>query len=295
MMNYGLYVPNCGAFGNPHNIIQLAVDAENSGWDGLFLWDHVASPFAADTAGDGVEHDVIDPWVALAAAATATARIRLGTAVTPVPRRRPHKLARETASLDKLSRGRVVLGVGSGEGAREYDDLGEEADHRARGEMLDEALDIITQLWSGAEVDHVGPHYRVQGARFLPPPVQQPRIPIWVGGVWPHRRPLRRAARWDGVIPLLSEYQGRDFDQLSECIDVIRQHRTSDGPFDVVYPGISPGEQPDRAAEQVAAYANVGVTWWLEAIAPYRFDAAVVDPWNVERLTERVLQGPPSA
>ncbi len=294
-MKYGLYVPNCGAFGDPHNVVELAVGAETSGWDGLFLWDHIASPFAGDADGTGIERNVIDPWVALAAAATATRRIRLGTAVTPVPRRRPHKLARETASLDRLSEGRVVLGVGSGEGAREYDDLGEEADHRARGDMLDEALDIITQLWSGAEVDHLGPHYRVKGARFLPTPVQQPRIPIWVGGFWPNRRPLRRAARWDGVVPLLSEYQGRDFDQLRGCIDFIRQNRTGDESFDVVYPGISPGEQPDRAAEEVAAYGEVGVTWWLESIAPYRFDPEVEDPWNLERLRERVLQGPPTA
>ena len=115
-MNYGLYVPNCGAFGDPHNVIQLAVDAEGTGWDGLFLWDHIAAAFVGGAAGSGVGRELIDPWVALAAAATATQRIRLGTAVTPVPRRRPHKLARETASLDRLSGGRVVLGVGTGEG-----------------------------------------------------------------------------------------------------------------------------------------------------------------------------------
>jgi probable F420-dependent oxidoreductase len=292
-MKYGLYVPNCGAFGNPHTVIQLAVDAEEHGWGGLFLWDHVKPPFGGDH-GSGIGQQVIDPWVALAAAATATDRILLGTAVTPLPRRRPHKLARETASLDRLSGGRVVLGIGSGEGAGELDQLGEERDHRARGDMLDEALDIITELWSGTEVNHIGPHYRVESAQFLPTPIQQPRIPIWVGGVWPNRRPMRRAARWDGVIPLLPEWQEEDFDSLTQCIDYIRQHRTSDEPFNVVYPGISSGERPDRAAEEVAAYREVGVTWWLEAIAPYRFEPEISDPWNFERLRERVLQGPPA-
>lgn len=295
-MRYGLYVPNFGAFGDPHNVMHLAVDAEENGWDGLFLWDHIAGP-PIDGGADGskIEHNMIDPWVALAAAATATRRIRLGTTVTPVPRRRPHKLVRETASLDRLSGGRVVLGVGTGEGASEYDQLGEEADHRARGDMLDEALDIITQLWSGTEVNHVGTHYRVENARFLPTPVQQPRIPIWVGGVWPNRRPMRRAARWDGVMPLLAEDAGQDLDLLTRCIDFVRQQRASEGPFDVVYSGISPGDQPDDAAAQVAAYGDVGVTWWLEAIAPYRFDPGIDQPWDFERLRERVLQGPPAA
>ena len=252
-------------------------------------------PLTGGADGSGIEHNMVDAWVALAAAATATHRIRLGTAVTPVPRRRPHKLAREAASLDRLSGGRVVLGVGTGEGASEYDHLGEERDHRARGDMLDEALDIITQIWSGTGVNHVGPHYRVEHAQFLPTPVQQPRIPIWVGGVWPNRRPMRRAARWDGVIPLLPEWSGQDFDSLERCIDFIRQHRASDDPFDVVYTGTSPGHHPDDAAAQVAAYRDVGVTWWLEAIAPYRFDSEIDEPWDFERLRERVLQGPPPA
>ncbi len=161
--------------------------------------------------------------------------------------------------------------------------------------MLDEALEIITQLWSGTGFDHIGPQYRVEDARFLPTPVQQPRIPIWVGGVWPHRRPMRRAARWDGVIPLLPEWQEEDLDSLTQCINYIRRHRTSDGPFDVVYPGISSGNRPDQAAEQVSPYRDAGVTWWLESIAPYRFDREIENPWDFERLRERVLQGPPEA
>ncbi len=291
-MHYGLYVPNCGSFGDPHNVVRLAVDAEENGWDGIFLWDHVKPPFQG-LHGSGIGQQVVDPWIALAAAATSTDRILLGTAVTPVPRRRPHKLARETASLDRLSNGRVVLGIGSGEGTGEYDELGEEAVHRTRGDMLDEALEIITQLWAGTEVHHTGPHYRVENSQFLPTPVQQPRIPIWVGGVWPNRRPMRRAACWDGVIPLLPEWQEEDLDSLAQCLEYIRRHRIGDEPFDVVYPGVTSGDRPDRAAEEVAPYRNAGVTWWLEAIAPYRFESEVEDPWDFGRLRERVLQGPP--
>lgn len=291
-MKHGLYVPNFGAFGDPQNVIQLAADAEESGWDGLFLWDHIAPRIARGIEGSKI--NVIDPWIALAGAAMATRRILLGTAVTPVPRRRPQKLARETASLDRLSGGRVVLGVGSGEGPVEWDDFGEQTEARARGEMLDEALELITRLWSGEVVNHTGLHYRVEGARFWPTPVQRPRVPIWVGGVWPHRRPMRRAALWDGVIPLMPEYGEQEFVDLRHCVDFIRQHRESDDPFEVAYPGISPGDRPEEAAEMVGAFRDVGVTWWLESIAPYRFDRGMEEPWDVERLRERVLQGPPA-
>jgi alkanesulfonate monooxygenase SsuD/methylene tetrahydromethanopterin reductase-like flavin-dependent oxidoreductase (luciferase family) len=283
-MNYGLYVPNFGAFGDPATMVSLAESAEANGWDGFFIWDHIA----------GYDNTMCDPWAALGAVAQATERIRIGTTVTPVPRRRPHKLARETVTVDRLSGGRLVFGVGSGEGPPEYDRLGEPADHRVRGEMLDEALDVITRLWSGEVVDHVGTHYRVEGARFRPTPLQQPRIPVWVGGVWPHRRPMRRAAKWDGVIPLfdLPEDAG-DLAALRACLTYIKEHRSSDGPFDVVYTGTTPGHDRERTREIVERYRDAGVTWWLESIAPYRDGRGFGEPWDLERLRERVLQGPP--
>jgi probable F420-dependent oxidoreductase len=292
-MKYGLYVPNFGVFGDPHNVIRLAKDAEENGWDGLFLWDHISSqPLGPDSSSVG--WNMADPWIALAGAAVVTSRVRLGTAVTPIPRRRPQKIARETVTLDRLSNGRVVLGVGSGGGTSEYDLLGEETDARIRGEMLDEALDVITRLWSGSEVNHIGAHYRVEGAHFLPTPVQQPRIPIWVGGFWPHRKPMRRAARWDGVMPLMPEYGEREFQLLKECVDYVYEQRTGGEPFDVVYASDSPGDRPDEAAELVGRFRDLGVTWWLESIAPYRFKGEVDDPWDFELLRERVLQGPPA-
>ena len=284
-MNCGLYLPNFGAFGDPNTMVSLAVDAEASGWDGFFIWDHIA----------GFENSMVDPWVALGAIAQATQHIRIGTTVTPVPRRRPHKLARETVSVDRLSAGRMIFGVGTGEGAPEYDNLGEAAEHRVRGEMLDEALEVITGLWRGDRVDHTEAHYRVEGARFQPAPVQQPRIPIWVGGIWPHRKPMRRAARWDGVIPLFDpRLDEHDLGPLRACLEYIRSHRSSDAPFDVVYTGITAGGDEARAKETLARYREAGVTWWLEAIAPYRYGKGFDEPWDLDALRERVLQGPPA-
>jgi alkanesulfonate monooxygenase SsuD/methylene tetrahydromethanopterin reductase-like flavin-dependent oxidoreductase (luciferase family) len=281
-MRYGLYLPNFGAFGDPATMVSLAVDAEANGWDGFFIWDHIA----------GFDNTMVDPWVALGAIAQATQHIRIGTTVTPVPRRRPHKLARETVSVDRLSNGRLIFGVGTGEGAPEYDHLGEATEHRIRGEMLDEALEVITNLWRGEPLDHRGAHYRAEQTAFKPAPVQQPRIPIWVGGFWPNRKPMRRAARWDGVIPLFST-RGDDLALLRACLEYIRSHRTSDAPFDVVYTGITPGADDDKATEIVTRYGEAGVTWWLEAIAPYRFGKGFDEPWDLEALRERVLQGPP--
>jgi alkanesulfonate monooxygenase SsuD/methylene tetrahydromethanopterin reductase-like flavin-dependent oxidoreductase (luciferase family) len=143
---------------------------------------------------------VADPWITLAAIATATERLRLGPMVTPLARRRPAKVARETATLDRLSGGRLTLGVGLGSDrfANEFSKTGEQLDDRLRGQMLDEALEILTVAWSGAPVHHRGRHYTVEGIQFLPRPVQQPGVPVWVAGFPGNVKPLRRAARHDG-------------------------------------------------------------------------------------------------
>ena len=283
-MHTGLYLPNFGSWGDPTAMVNLATDAEASGWDGFFIWDHIG----------GFENAMVDPWVALGAVAQATSTITIGTTVTPVPRRRPQKLARETSTVDRLSGGRFVFGVGSGEGAPEFDSMGENTVHKERGAMLDEALDVITELWTGESVNHRGAYYTVEGARFAPTPVQKPRIPIWVGGFWPYKRPMRRAARWDGVMPLLRLSDGEsEAEALRACVDYISSHRETTAPFDVVYSGVTPGDDPTRAAEIVGPLADAGATWWLEAIAPYRYDEGFAEPWNTEKLRERVLRGPP--
>src|SRR3712207_8723305 len=173
-MRFGVSLPNFGSGLDAAAVADLARAAESAGWDGLFLWDHL---FAFD---DGPV-EAVDPWIALTAAACATSRIRLGTLVTPLPRRRPVVVARQTATLDRLSSGRLVLGVGSGAFPFEFEYCGDEADPRTRGEMLDEHLGLLDRLWTGEPVQHEGRHYRAAGpggcARGPPPPGAGPGMP----------------------------------------------------------------------------------------------------------------------
>jgi alkanesulfonate monooxygenase SsuD/methylene tetrahydromethanopterin reductase-like flavin-dependent oxidoreductase (luciferase family) len=283
-MHYGIYLPNFGPYGDARVLAGLARDAEDAGWDGFFLWDHVA----------GYALPFVDPWVALTAVALNTQRLRIGTTVTPLPRRRPWKVARETVSLDHLSGGRLTLSVGIGLGEAEWDDLGEETALRKRGAMLDEALDILAGLWGGEPFSYAGQHYHVAKAHFLPKPLQQPRIPIWVGGFWPNKAPFRRAAHWDGVFPLFQTWdETEELVQLEEAVAYVKAHRRQESPFDVVCVGMTPGAQPAQAAATVAARAQRGATWWLEMIAPFMADKGLEDEWPVEAMRERVLQGPP--
>ena len=215
----------------PALVAELAAKAERRGWDGFFIWDHVAyrEPVRA----------LADPWVTLAVMATRTERITIGPLVTPLPRRRPHKLARETVTLDRLSGGRLVLGVGLGsEVTGEFDParFGEEGDAKARASLLDDGLDRLLAYWDG---------------EFEPRPVQRPRIPIWVAARWPHRRPLRRAARYDGLFPI----DLPNPEALAQLADELSAMRDGDGPFDLV------AESP--AEEDPAPWIAAGATWHL--------------------------------
>ncbi len=283
-MKYAIYTPNFGPYTSPADLADMARAAETAGWDGFFLWDHVA----------GWPHAIFDPWVTLTAVALATTRLRFGC-ITPLPRRRPWKLARETASLDRLSGGRFTLIVGTGVGPAEWDDLGEETDLKKRGAMLDEGLDVLTGLWSGEPFSYTGEYYHVKEMCFLPTPVQSPRVPVWVGGFWPNKAPFRRMARWDGMFPLFEEWEmDKVLPRLREALAYVRAQRSDPAaPFEVAVTGVTPGDAPAVAAEMVGAYAEAGATWWLEGIAPYRlgleFDAA----WPLEAFYERIRQGPP--
>jgi alkanesulfonate monooxygenase SsuD/methylene tetrahydromethanopterin reductase-like flavin-dependent oxidoreductase (luciferase family) len=195
-MRFSINVPNFGDFAEADTVARVASAAEAAGWDALFVWDHVV-------------HDKRhrrrfgDPWMLLTAAALATTRIKLGPLVTPVPRRRPQQLARQVSTLDNLSGGRVIFGAGLGGPIEdEYGSFGEPTDARLLAERLDEGLDLLDRYWSGEWVTHHGRHYQVQDVTLLPRPLQRPRVPVWIGGFWPHRRPMRRAARWDGPVPL---------------------------------------------------------------------------------------------
>jgi alkanesulfonate monooxygenase SsuD/methylene tetrahydromethanopterin reductase-like flavin-dependent oxidoreductase (luciferase family) len=240
----GLFLPPFEELADPLTLARLAAEAEEAGWTGVFVWDHLrwCEPVSA----------IADPWITLAAIATATSRIRIGPMVTPLARRRPAKVAKETATLDRLSAGRLTLGVGLGSDAygEEYTKTGEEVDDRKRAGMLDESLEVITRAWTGEEVVHRGEHYTVDGVRFLPRPVQQPRIPIWVAGLVQNKRPRRRAARYDGYFPVFLESP----DQVVESVADISALGTQEG-FDYVIP-LSPGTDP-------APYVAAGATWWL--------------------------------
>jgi alkanesulfonate monooxygenase SsuD/methylene tetrahydromethanopterin reductase-like flavin-dependent oxidoreductase (luciferase family) len=289
-MRYAVSLPNFDAHWHPRTLAQLAHDAEVAGWDGFFIWDHILyDPYGG--------MPMSDPWVALAAIAMRTERLRIGTMVTPLPRRRPWKVAREAISIDHLSNGRLILGVGLGDPAHEeFTFLGESSDTRLRAAKLDESLDILVGLWSGQKFSYQGEHYQIQETLFLPTPLQVPRIPIWVGGTWPNQRPFRRAARWDGVFPTRNDGP-IDPDMLRAIVDATMQHRTETAPFDIIFAGRTPGDDPAQAAAIIAPYAEVGVTWWIEDVSMGRFREwkPWEEPyvWPTEEIEARIRQGPP--
>jgi alkanesulfonate monooxygenase SsuD/methylene tetrahydromethanopterin reductase-like flavin-dependent oxidoreductase (luciferase family) len=211
---------------------------------------------------------VANTWVTLTAIAGATSRLRIGALVTALPRRRPWQLARETVALDHFSGGRLVVGAGiGGDWWREYSAVGEPADKKAHGAMLDESLDILTGLWSGTPVTYDGTYYKLQDAHFLPASRQTPRIPIWVAGVWPGTRPFRRAARWDGIFPIgrFGDLSPSDIRDMRAYIDA---HRTATTPFEVVFGGRANDLPAAERGAHVGGYADAGVTWWLESVWP---------------------------
>lgn len=264
-MRYGLNVPNLAEFHDPRQMAALAATAEASGWDGVFIWDHVDFGYAQDLP-------VADPWVLLTSMALATERIRLGPLVTPVPRRRPGTLARQTTSVDRLSNGRLVFGAGLGFTIEaEYGSWGVTDEPPVLAERLDEGLDLLASLWSGEPVTYRGTHLSATDVTFQPTPLQRPRPPVWIGCNWPNQRPLRRAARWDGVAPMIVDETGMMAptpERVATMLATIERHRTSDAPFDTVITGRT---SPDRSAAELANIAEIeaaGATWWLEGFYP---------------------------
>lgn len=280
-MQFGLGVPTDRDFADPARLVQLAVDAEEAGWDGFFVWDHLVrrQPW----------QPILDPWGVLGAVAHATSRIRIGTAVTPLPRRRPQVVARHTATLDQLSGGRFVLGVGLGAPEDEFWRFGEDPDAKVRAAKLDEGLELLDLLWTGEEVTYEGEHHRAEGVRFEPIPVDG-HVPVWVAGRWPAKPPFRRAARWDGVYPVHEDPDGSGMMSVEQAREIAafvgdeRERLGRTGSFDVVIHAVSP-DDPDQATERATAYADAGVTWWNELLE--RPDA------SFEQMRDRVLQGPP--
>jgi alkanesulfonate monooxygenase SsuD/methylene tetrahydromethanopterin reductase-like flavin-dependent oxidoreductase (luciferase family) len=266
--------------GDIHEMVQMAADAEAAGWDGVFYWDAIAIPGMAP---------IYDPWVTLAAFAVRTERVILGNIITPPSRRRPWKLARETATLDHLSGGRLVLPVGLGA----LDDVGfggvgEATEARVRAEMLDESLEILTRAWSGEPFRFDGTHYRTAEMTMRPPPRQQPRIPIWVVAVWPRPKSVDRALRFDGIIPQVAGEGGGPGrvtpEQVQAIAEQARERRPDGGPFEIVIGDVSPADDAAAARDIVEPLAEAGATWWIES------------PWmdaTVGSLRERIAAGPP--
>jgi len=280
-LQYAINIPNYGTFADAALVAELAAEAEAAGWDGFFVWDHILAPYVVPIA---------DPWVLLTAVAIATRRIRIGPMVTPLPRRRPEELARQAVTIDRLSDGRLILGLGSGDDTRrEYSAFDGPADDRTRAELLDEGLEVLAGLWTGEPFTHEGQHFHVNDATFLPRPVQQPRIPIWIAGRWPYPRPFRRAAHWDGAIPVSRDGPLRP-EQCRAVADLIERLReddripASDQPFDIAVVGWNRGKQPAEEVVLAQQFAAAGATW---------FQVALSERYTAAEALDRIRTGPP--
>ena len=272
-MRAGVVLPG----GTANQQLEQAVAAEQAGWDGVFVWE----------AGYGV-----DAWTLLAAMAARTSRVRLGTMLTPLPWRRPWKVASQVATLDQLSAGRVILGIGVGAIATDLPDTGEVTDIRGRAERLDDGIDLMRALWAGSTSYH-GPHYDYETGRDdlnrACQPVQE-RIPVWVVGVWPRPKSMRRVLRCDGIIPEF-EVEGREPgpDDARAARDWLTAHGAGPG-LDMVAEGETPADDPEAAAAQLAPWADAGCTWWLET----RWEMPHDSPQRMREITERITAGPPA-
>jgi alkanesulfonate monooxygenase SsuD/methylene tetrahydromethanopterin reductase-like flavin-dependent oxidoreductase (luciferase family) len=276
-MKFALNIGNFGWASDVDVLLEVAVAAEEAGWDGLFLWDHV------NFAGVGGRH--ADPWIALGVIASQTRTLRLGTGITPLPRRRPAKLAQEILTLDALSGGRFVLGIGSGAGDdSEYADLGEETNLATRAAMLDEGLEVLQGLLSDRPLDFDGEHYRAKGQGFGPP-ASGKQIPIWLAATWPKKKPSRRALRFDGIFPLLDPYtKAMTPKHVAEIAAFVAAERESPGPFEIVVTIQGEPESSDAARRHAAAFEEAGTTWYMVPSFP------PVEP--KETLLRRVRRGP---
>lgn len=289
-MKRAVYVPIFNDYANPSKLVALAVAAEDAGFDGLFIWDHlVFEPHGA--------LEVTDAIVALGAIAQATQRLRIGALITPLARRRPWKFSREMTALDHLSGGRVVIGAGLGEPAElEFGAFGEDPSPRVRAAKLDEALHIVDRLTRGESVTFEGRYHQVKDARFAPAAIQQPRMPIWVAASLPARAGLRRAARWDGVVPVQVPQSVIDNpkapivwpewwlspDLFGDTVTYVNARRQNETPFDHV----ASGRLGDAGCGDagLAEYAARGATWWLDWVDE--------DAGTFERTLEMVKRGP---
>ncbi|HVM71897.1 MAG TPA: LLM class flavin-dependent oxidoreductase [Anaerolineales bacterium] len=269
-MHYGIEIVPFGNFSDPRQIVQMAQSAEASGWEGLWIWDHVVIPYGA-----------ADPWVTLAAVAASTQTIKLCVGVSPLPRYRPHLLARTLSGLDLLSQGRITFATGLGI-ASDFIPFGEPADARTLAAELDEGLGLLIGYLSGEELTHQGKYYSAKAVRIMPGPLQKPRIPVWIGGA--SNAALRRAARWDGwIIGTVDENSRITLppQEIARKAAYIRQQRLQLNSFDIAVDGVTTAGE----AGLVREYQDAGATWWFEIIHALR--------GTPDELARRILAGPP--
>lgn len=273
-MRFGMILPG----GSATDKLEQATFAERSGWDGVFVWE----------AAYGV-----DAWSLLAAIAVRTTRVTIGTLLTPLPWRRPWKVASQVATVDQLSGGRVVLTVGIGAITDDLPLTGEVTDVKERADRLDEGIDLTRVLWEG------GTNYHGRFYEYEAGPLDEltsmggpsrPRIPIWVVAVWPRPKSMNRALRCEGVVP---QYEGLGYDAQPVHAEAVRQwldERGGSG-IDLGAQGETPTDNPDAARALVEGWAEVGCTWWLET----RWEMPHGTAERMRQVRERLAAGPPRA
>lgn len=274
-MRFGFQVWNMGECADIRAIADLAARAESVGWDGVFVTDHLTI--------DGSTRSC-DPWMQLAAIAMETERVRLGPMVTALPRRHPGKLAQEVATLDHLSGGRVIFGAGAG--SLDYPEstaFGEPANPRTRAEIVDETLEVLSQLWSDGAAEFDGVHVKAH-LKSSSSTCQRPRVPIWLAGTWPKKRPFRRAARWDGAFPMKPDAMAGGVttpEETEAIIEYVSRHRDPGRAYDVVYAAAAAlGIDPTV----VAKHAEAGATWFIAAATPFE---------TIDDIRRHIEAGPP--
>ncbi|UCE96052.1 MAG: LLM class flavin-dependent oxidoreductase [Candidatus Bathyarchaeota archaeon] len=283
-MKFGISISNLGIYCDFDGLIALAKDAEDARWDGIFPWDHILHKPRADLR-------VVDPWIALAAIAANTKRIILGPMVTPLARRRPWKVARESVSLDHLSKGRLILGVGLGSVVyQDFERFGEEIDNRVRGEKLDESLKILQGLWKGEPFSFYGKHYKIkEGTVFLPKPYgNKDKIPVWIGGgrlSW-RMKPFRRAARFEGSFPEFTDRNGEKVAKyLTNVAEYIERHRGTLEGFDIITMGKAPRNKSKLKEYFTPIIESEKITWWVERVYSWK--------GNLKQIRMKIREGPP--
>ncbi|TMI27283.1 LLM class flavin-dependent oxidoreductase [Candidatus Bathyarchaeota archaeon] len=258
----------------------MASAAENAGWDGLFVWEPVWG---------------IDAWVTLAVAAVRTKKIRLGTMISPLSRMRPWKLASEALTLDRLSKGRVIISVGLGSIDTGFKQFGEETDRKTRAELVDESLEIVTGLWHGQPFNYSGKHYRVRETKFMlpPPPVQKPRIPIWIVGAWPKAKSMGRALRYDGILPTIAQSDGSfarpGVEDVRKVAEFVQTKRSVKKRFDIVVEA----DNTTSALKQASQFAKAGATWWIDSM--WSQTDKMFTRKGKSKVLKKIEQGPPRA